>query len=60
MRRTNGAEEQDEEQGEHVDARVVRPLVSGAAGRPVIMGAIASRELREEQLGRYGGPWGVD
>ena len=55
MRRTDGAQGEDEEQGKDVDSRVVGALLSGAACWS-FLGVIASRELREEQFGRYRGP----
>lgn len=59
--RTAGAEDQDQEEGADVEGRVVGAGVSGAPARG--LGAVAGgaamlalRELREELLGRDGGP----
>ena len=57
-RHTERAQGEDEEEGKDVDARIVGPLLPGAAGR-AFGGVIASRELGEELCGRDRSPGGI-
>lgn len=55
---TQGAQGEDQEQGENVYAGVVGPFLAGAACWAVV-GAIASGQLSEEQVGGNRGPQGI-